>query len=145
MELIKYVKPSRIFMGKIEYNSDLLDGLTGICTEKNIQLGKVEAIGSVKKARLGYYNQQEQKYHYIDLSEPLEIINLTGNISLKDDKPFIHAHVSLSDSKGNAFGGHLVQGTIVFACEVIIYTFDGPEFRRCFNDETGLPLWDIPE
>ena len=145
MEFIKYVKPSKIFMGSIEHNSDLLEGITRICAEKNIHLGRVEAIGSVKKARLGFYNQQEQKYHYIDFSEPLEILSLIGNISLKDDKPFVHAHVALSDDKGNALGGHLSPGTIVFACEVIIYTFDGPEFRRGFNDETGLPLWEINE
>ncbi len=143
MDLLKYVKPSKIFMGNIEHNSDLLEGITRICEEKNIRLGRIEAIGSVKNARLGFYNQKEQKYHYIDLSEPLEIVNLTGNISVKDGRPIAHAHVTLSDGRGNAFGGHLAPGTIVFACEIIICTFDGPEFLRGHNYDTGLPLWDI--
>ena len=41
----------------------------------------------------------------------------------------------------NAFGGHLAQGTIIFACEIIIHAFEGPELTISYDDITGLPLW----
>ena len=94
---------------------------------------------------MGYYNQQDQEYHFLDLNQTLEITNLTGNISIKDGTPVVHAHVTFSDRDGRAYGGHLAMGTIVFACEVAIQVLEGPKFERGFNQETGLPLWKMNE
>ncbi len=60
-----------------------------------------------------------------------------------DGKPMVHAHVMLSDEKGIVHGGHLVPGTIEFACEVITEAFDGPEFNRGQDRKTGLPFWNM--
>jgi len=132
-----------MFVGKLDYDGDLLDQLTAICQKENISLGKVQAIGAVQKAKVGYYNQKIREYQLIEIDRDLEITNLSGNISLRDNKPMVHAHITLSDKDGNAFGGHLVQGTIVFACEFIIQTFAGPAHHRAHDENTGLPLWDI--
>jgi predicted DNA-binding protein with PD1-like motif len=143
MATIREVNPVKMFMGKLAHGADLLEEITNICVDQDICLGHVEALGAVKKARLGYYNQQDHVYHFYDLNQTLEITNLTGNISIKDGAPVVHAHVTLSDKDGHAYGGHLAPGTIVFACEVTIQILDGPKFERGFDQETGLPLWKI--
>ena len=102
----------------------------------------MQAIGAVSQARVGYYNQAERKYYFLDLARPLEIIALTGNISLKDGEPMVHAHVTLSDSDGRAFGGHLAEGTLVFACEFAIQEYrSATALVRQMDDPTGLFLW----
>ena len=53
----------------------------------------------------------------------------------------VHAHVTLADKNGKAYGGHLAPGTEIFACEVIVQALEGPEFKRGIDEETGLPLW----
>ena len=50
------------------------------------------AIGALKRARIGFYDQGNHKYFEIVLSEPHEIASCTGNISTKEDKIFVHAH-----------------------------------------------------
>lgn len=142
MAFMKKVTSSQLYMGKLRHGADLLDELTTLCRENNVSLGRVQAIGAVQKARLAYYDQLTRIYEFFDLDQALEITMLTGNISLKDGEPMVHVHVTLSDKDGNAFGGHLAQGTVIFACEYIIEGFDGPEFNRTFDEETGLPLWD---
>ncbi len=143
--MTKFINTSQndIIIGKLSYENDLLEELNGICIEKNITLGKIEAIGAVKKACVGFYNQISREYQFLDFDRPSEILNLTGNISIKDNKPFVHAHILLADESGNAYGGHLAPGTIVFACEFIIYSFSGAELKRGMDDKTGLPLWNI--
>ena len=143
MTIIKEVKIKQTFMGKLSHGVDLFEEITKICFENNITLGRVEALGAVKKARLGFYDQINREYAFSEINKPLEITKLVGNISTKNEKPIIHAHITLSDEKDNAYGGHLAPGTIVFACELIIQTFDGPEFSRGSDKETGLPLWDF--
>ncbi|MBW1644703.1 MAG: DNA-binding protein [Deltaproteobacteria bacterium] len=117
MAVMKEVKLKELFMGKLRHGADLLEELTGICKEKNIHVGRVEAIGAVQKAVIGYYHQDKREYEYLTLDKHLEILNLTGNISIKDGSPMVHAHVALADAEGKAFGGHLAPGTTIFACE----------------------------
>jgi predicted DNA-binding protein with PD1-like motif len=136
------VTPGRKIIGRLAKGDDLLAALEHCAREHGITLGKVEAIGAVSQARVGYYNQAERKYYCLDLARPLEILSLIGNISLKDDKPMVHAHVTLSDHEGRAFGGHLAEGTLVFACEFILQEYQSATpLVRQMDDPTGLFLW----
>ena len=131
-----------ILMGRLDHGGDLLGQITAICRAENIQMGRVEAIGAVSSARLGFYDQRKRQYEYFVSNQSLEILSLIGNISMKDEAVMVHAHVILSDENGDAFGGHLAEGTTVFACEYQIEIFDGPILRRAPDEQTGLPLWE---
>ncbi len=132
----------RRIMGRLAKGADLLEALEEQCRLHNITLGEVRAIGAVTRARVGYYQQDIQKYMFLDLDRPLEILALVGNISLKDGQPMVHAHVTLGDGEGRAFGGHLVAGAPVFACEFIIQEYNSEKvFQRGLDEETGLFLW----
>jgi uncharacterized protein len=132
-------------MGRLSYGSALLEEIANMCLKENIQLGWIEALGAVKRARLAFYNQETHEYEFFLIDQPLEITKLVGNVSLKDDHPFIHAHITLADKTGNAYGGHLAPGTVVFACEFRLEVFDGPGIKRDFDEATGLPLWAMAD
>jgi len=135
------VKQKRVLMGRLDHGDDLLNSLTALCKEHDVQLGKVTAIGAVQKAKLEYYNQWNKQYEESELPKPLEITSLVGNVSIKDGEPVVHAHVNLADSDGNTYGGHLAEGTIIFATEYIIEVYEGAILKRQFDGVTGLPLW----
>jgi predicted DNA-binding protein with PD1-like motif len=137
------LKLTKRFIGKLTHGSDLLEELTEICNKEKIPLGRIEGLGAVQKARLAYYDQGKREYQFFTLDKCLEITKLTGNISLKDGEPMVHAHLTLADDKGKAYGGHLAQGTIVFACEAIFEVFEGEQLERGFDEVTGLPLWTM--
>jgi predicted DNA-binding protein with PD1-like motif len=145
MAIMKKITPGELFMGKLSYGSDLLEEMNQVCRKKNVHLGRIEALGAVQKAHLGFYNQQSHEYQFFLIDQPLEITKLVGNVSLKDGSPIVHAHITLADEKGNAYGGHLAPGTVVFACEFILQSFGGPVFERGFDEKTGLPLWTMAE
>ena len=131
----------KILIGKLEHGSDLLESLTSICMHEGITMGRVEAIGAVQKANIGYYNQQTREYKYQEFVENMEILVLVGNISLKDSKPMVHAHITLGRGDFTSIGGHLSPGTIVFACEYVITELRGRSLERGYDETTGLPLW----
>ena len=143
MAIMQKVKPRECLMGKLSHGADLLEEITDLCRREDIRLGRLEALGAVQRARLGFYDQQARLYQFLEIDRPLEITNLVGNVSLKDGNPFVHAHVTLADKAGNVFGGHLAPGTVVFACEFILESFEGPVFERNFDETTGLPLWTM--
>jgi len=134
----------RRFMGRLDFGADLLEGITSICKEKEIRLGEVKAIGAVQKARVGYYDQGKKEYRILEFDEPLEVISLIGNISLKDGQPFVHAHIALMRKDGSMLGGHLVEGCKIWALEYIInemMTEDEKLFERKYDEDTALYLW----
>ena len=135
----------RTLMGRGRFGGDLLDEITGVCRVEGVTLGRVEALGAVSKARVGFYNQNAREYQFLELDRHLEITALVGNVSLKDGQPTVHAHVTLSDEQGNAFGGHLAPGTVIFACEFVIQELTGDALTRGFDEETGLPLWQMSD
>lgn len=143
MATMKQTERGRVLIGKLGHGADLLEEITAICREAGIRLGRVEVIGAVQKARLACYDQQNKTYEFYAFDEPLEILNLTGNVSIKDGEPMVHAHVTLSNEKGEAFGGHLAPGTVVFAGECIVEELLGQEYARSHDEATGLPLWDL--
>lgn len=143
MTSFQTVRPGEKIMGRLGFGCDLLEELTRIATARGISLGRIEAFGAVQKVRIGYYDQNARVYQFLDINKALEIVQLIGNISLKDAKPFVHAHITLADESGETFGGHLAPGTILFACEFIIEALEGAEFNRRLDEETGLPLWDL--
>ncbi len=141
MAAVKEVQPAKCLMGRLKHGADLVEELTSVCVDNHVTLGWVHAIGAVQKARLAYYDQETHEYRFLELDRHLELTSLVGNVSLKDGVPMLHPHATLADEHGNAYGGHLAPGTIVFACEFLVQALDGPEFARGFDTETELPLW----
>ena len=137
------IKSGKRFMGKLRHGADLLKELTAVCRKQNIKLGRIEGLGAVQRACIAFYDQQAREYRPVTIDCPLEILKLIGNVSLKDGEPFVHAHVTLADGEGKAYGGHLAAGTAVFACEFILEALEGPAFERGYDEETGLQLWKI--
>ena len=104
----------------------------------------INAIGAVDHATFGVYDQKTRKYVKHNLEQELELLSLTGNISLFDDKPMVHAHVMFSDKEGKALGGHLMAGTRVYSCEVFMQELSGDIKVRKQDKVTQLPLWANP-
>ena len=123
--MIREAATGRCLIGRLDCGADLLDALTRICVKEGVTLGRVAALGAVQKARVGFYNQAAREYEFLDIEKELEILGVIGNVSIKDGQAVIHAHITLSDREGQAFGGHLAPGTIVFACEYMIQEMTG--------------------
>jgi predicted DNA-binding protein with PD1-like motif len=131
----------RTIVGQLSYGSDLYDGLTEIIQRENIRLGRIQAIGATTHAIVAYYDQATKTYNPLTFTGGMEILSLNGNISMRDGKPFVHVHILLSDAEGKVFGGHLMKGTKLFACEVTIDEFEGEQLERAQDERTGLFLW----
>src|SRR5947207_10529973 len=100
----------RTVFGQLPFGSDLYDGLTQIVQKENIRLGRVQAIGATTHAVVAFYDQNTKTYNPLEFPGGMEILSLSGNVSIRDGKPFVHVHVLLGDAKGNVFGGHLLPG-----------------------------------
>ena len=126
---------------KLDKDADLLDSLTNYAEENNIQAAEINFIGAVQSAKVLYFNQEKKKYDEHIMDQPYEVLSGRGNISLLDDKPFVHVHVVLADSTGKAYGGHLDKGTKVWLIEAFIHEVDSKNLVRNFDENICLSVW----
>ena len=131
----------RTIVGKLPAGADLYEGLTAFIRREKIRLGRIQGIGATTHAVVAYYNQERKAYENIEFPGGMEILSLSGNVSLRDGLPFLHAHIVLGDSQGRAFGGHLLPGTLVFAFEAVVDELDGDAIERTPDERSGLWLW----
>jgi predicted DNA-binding protein with PD1-like motif len=133
----------RTFVARAIYDSDLIEFLNAFAYNAGIAAASFTAIGALKNAKLGFYDQEKHKYMETFLSTPFEIASCIGNISIKDGMPFVHAHVILADGNSSTRGGHLLGGK-VFAAEVhMTELIARKQLVRKEDEITGLSLWDL--
>ncbi|CAN5295255.1 DNA-binding protein [soil metagenome] len=135
------ITAGRGFVGRLETGSDLVEEIERFCASRGVLAAQVTVIGAVRRAAYAYYEQGDHRYLELASNTHHEIVGFTGNISLREDRPFLHAHATFADASGATVGGHLVRGCEVFAAEVMIREITGVSLVRVPDEETGLALW----
>ena len=131
----------RTYIFRLPKGKDLLEELIDFCHDNQVKCGIVSVVGSVSNATIGYYDQTKKKFEKSLFDEELELVNLTGNISIQDNRPMVYAHVTLADNEHNVVGGRLMAGTKIFVCEAYIQELVGdPKVRRA-DKVTKLSTW----
>ncbi|MFA6371216.1 MAG: PPC domain-containing DNA-binding protein [Methanothrix sp.] len=138
--LIRDFRQGRILFARLDHGADIIGQITNLAEENGIETGALSAIGALSRAELGYYDQVSHEYGKISLEEPVELASCSGNISMREGLPFVHAHAVLSNRTGKTWGGHLVSGTI-FAAELYLQELSGLPLKRVPDSITGLKLW----
>jgi predicted DNA-binding protein with PD1-like motif len=131
----------RAFVGRLATRSDLVEEIEHYCAEQSVLAAWVTVIGAVRRARYAYYEQKEHRYLEMGSETHHEIAGFVGNISLRENKPYLHAHATFADASGATVGGHLLRGIEVFAAEVTIREMADVSLVRQHDEETGLALW----
>jgi len=132
----------RIILVRVKHDSEIIKFVTELAKKNAIMTATFTAIGALKWAKLGFYDQEKHEYLESSLLAPQEIASCMGNISIKEGEPFVHAHAVLADQNGNIKAGHLLEGK-VFAAEIHLTELIGEELVRKNDAVTGLSLWEI--
>lgn len=111
--------------------------IIAIALKEKVRTARVEAIGGFSKLRLAYFNHEAKKYEEHDYEDFLEVTSLLGNITIKDGKPFLHAHGNFGRRDQSVVGGHVVSATVFPILEVVMTPTKNTALRR-FDDDLGL-------
>ena len=132
----------RTYIFKLPKGKDLMESLAAFCHDNQVKCGIVNVIGAVANATISVFDQAKKKKNKKVISEALDIVNLTGNISIQDNRPCVHAHVMFADKEYQVFGGHLLPGTKIFVGEAYIQELVGEPKVRRMDKVTKVSLWN---
>lgn len=139
---MKFKKAGNIYFLRLERGEKVIETLKDFCTKNKIRCGYFFGIGALGKAELAHYIVENKKYTSKIFKQPLEIVNMAGNITRMNNEVYLHCHITLSDEEMKAVAGHLKEATIAATCEIILVKLNASISRK-FNDFIGLNLLDI--
>jgi predicted DNA-binding protein with PD1-like motif len=133
----------RIGFFRLREDEDLVEAIKTRAEESNIKAGVFVLIGALKNVVIGFY--QTGEYKNISLNGPLEIASCMGNIAISQDgEVVIHAHIVVSNEKGEAFGGHLMKNSHVDpTAELVMIEGKNVYLKRSFDEKTRLNLLNL--
>ena len=139
----------RVVVIRLAPGTDLLNGIQEACEKYQIHNGVViSAIGSLKCVRFCDVEALPEKkcgYGYgriLALDETIELTGAGGVIcSDADNNINLHIHISMSDTNGKAYGGHLVDGTeVLMTADIVLGEIKGITMRREYNEDMDVYL-----
>jgi len=138
--LVRELKRGRSLLVRLDHGADLVNQISELAVDESIHTGAFSVLGALIQAEIAFYDQESHEYSALLVEENAELVSCTGNVSIREGKPFVHAHVVLADSYGKTTGGHLLHGKI-FAAELHLIELLGEPMVREIDQTTGLYLW----
>lgn len=122
---------------KLEKGTSMTDEILTLAKKERIKTARVEAIGTVNKLKIAFFNHESKTYEEHEYEEQLEVTGIIGNVTLKDGLPFLHLHGTFGRRDLSVIGGHIISATVSPLLEVVITPTENTATRR-FNEELGL-------
>jgi len=123
----------------LETGDEFSECLNRFAVMKGLTAANFIGIGAFRDVVLGYFDWERKDYKHIPMDEQLEVLTLTGDVSLDGEEPKVHAHVILGRRDASTCGGHLLQAHVRPTLELVLR--ESPEnLRRAYDPKSGLNL-----
>ena len=121
----------------LEKGDEIFTSLYDIIKKEQWTAAQITGIGAVKNTELGYFDETTKDYQRKFFPDVAELISLTGNLTTKDNEPFLHLHGCFSGTDYQCYGGHCFSSEVAAVTEINMTLLD-VNIERQFNPEIGL-------
>ena len=94
-------------------------------------------LGSFDQVVLGFLDREAGEYVKRRFEEPMEVGQLTGTVSMAEDKPFLHVHAVVGPRELLAYTGHVHSARVGAVMELFVMSFPGRLER---HEVEGVPF-----
>ena len=126
----------------MDSGDEVTEQLMNFAKREKINAAQFTGIGAFSETVTGFFDFSIKDYKKTTFKEQMEVLALTGDISMYKDQYKIHAHVVLGRKDGTARGGHLMKGVAHPTLEIILN--ESPDYlKREMDKDSGIPLIKI--
>jgi predicted DNA-binding protein with PD1-like motif len=134
----------KTFAVVLESGEEVMEQIMEFAKEQKISTSQFTAIGAFSETTAGFFDFSIRDYKKILFNEQMEVLTLTGDITLFEGEYKIHAHVVLGKEDGSAHGGHLLKAIVHPTLEIILNESPA-SLKREIDKESGLALIKIKD
>jgi len=128
---LSFRKEGNLIVFRFEDGEDVVESLKRVTEEHQIQSGAIlSGIGMLRDFEISFFSREKGGYVTNRFKEPVELLSLSGNISLRKNETFFHLHAALAKEDTNAIGGHLKKAIVHNTLEGVILKFSKLKLTR---------------
>lgn len=129
----------KTFVIRIDKGEEVMEQLAKFVKENNVTSCSFSGIGAAETLELGFFNPHIKDYRKKQFLDETEIVSLSGNSSMVNGEPALHAHGIFTKNDFSAVGGHVFKIFVSVTCEIVLTKLDG-ELKREMNSDFNLNL-----
>ena len=141
---MQYIRHGERIQFRFLSGEEFPDALLDFLTRERIGYATLTGLGAVRGATISYWDAFSQKYETHHWDEQMEVVSLIGNVTLRDNAPFIHAHAGFGRRNFSMVGGHVNELAVHPTLEVWLRPEATP-VRRELDESCGLYVMQLPE
>ena len=111
---------------------------------QGIGYATMTGLGAVNSATVSYWDAETREYEPHQLEGQMEVVSLIGNVSVKEDEPFTHIHVTLGRRDLSIVGGHFNDAIVHPNLELCVRP-EAQAVERTLDETCGLYLMKLSE
>jgi predicted DNA-binding protein with PD1-like motif len=132
----------KAFVLVLDSGDEVMETLTAFARREGLGASHFSGIGAFSDAVIAFFDWERRDYDRIPVDEQVEVLAFSGDITLQESEPKVHAHVVLGTRDGSARGGHLLEARVRPTLEILL-TESPHHLRRTYDAESMLPLIDL--
>ena len=137
----RYVKVPAGYLMVLRQNDDILNELTKFAKNEKIPSANFTGMGFVNMT-FGFFNFETKKYDPKEFNG-VELASMHGTIAWQEGEVSIHSHGVVTDKNFQAFGGHILSGTVGTGSVEIMITIHDKPFERKMEEEIGANVLNL--
>ena len=137
---MEYRKTGNHYVMRVDRGEEVLEQVEALCKKEQIKAGSVVGLGATNRVVVGLFDTVSKVYHKTELTGPMEITSMVGNISTKDGETYLHFHVNVCNEQMQVMGGHMNACYVSATAELTITQLD-TVIERQMSEEIGLNLY----
>lgn len=137
---MEYKKLGNHYVMRVDKGEEILEQIETLCRKEQIKAGSAVGLGATDRVTVGLFDTVNKVYKKTELTGPMEITSLVGNISTKEGEPYLHFHVNVCNTQMQVMGGHMNACYVSATAEITITQLD-TVIERQMNEEIGLNLY----
>ena len=120
---------------------EVMSGLTDFARQNKVTSASFTAIGAFSHATVAWFDDKRKEFKLIPIRQQAELVSMIGNVTLVNDKPAVHTHISVASSDGTVRGGHVIDAFVFPTLELFITVYPKALHKQP-DQATGLELID---
>ena len=104
-------------------DDEVMSGLTDFARQNKVTSASFNAIGAFSHATVAWFDDSKKEFKLNPINQQVELVSMIGNITLVNDEPAVHTHVSVASSDGTMRGGHVINAFVFPTLEVFMTVY----------------------
>ncbi len=132
---------------RMDKRDEIIEGIRNVCEAEGIRSAVFSGIGGCSEAQIQTFLPETNTFETRTLRGMLELVSLTGNVTLDGQNAFYHhTHAAFAYKDGDRHcvaGGHLKSVTVLYTAEIELRPVEGGTIGRRKDPETGTAFWSF--